>query len=206
MWCVCTVTPKKRENIKKQGSKDLQMSSIVLARLEVECMFAQLCLTLRPHGLHPTRFLCPWHFPGKNAVVGGHFPLQGIFLTQGSNPHLSRLLHWQVDSLTTACHLGSGGPKANASSCYKSQGDGLGEPHLMAMDWSTYIMPSKYFKEKRDMVRFLYLRVAITPIRVVCHQSKYPGFQIFKSHTSKYHHQELNKGVMTTDMTSWEFA
>ena len=28
--------------------------------------------------------------------VGCHFPLQGIFLTQGSNPHL---LYWQVDSL-----------------------------------------------------------------------------------------------------------
>ena len=28
--------------------------------------------------------------------MGCHFLLQGIFLTQGSNPHL---LHWQVDSL-----------------------------------------------------------------------------------------------------------
>ena len=31
--------------------------------------------------------------------VGCHFLLQGIFLTQGSNPHLLGLLHWQVDSL-----------------------------------------------------------------------------------------------------------
>ena len=31
--------------------------------------------------------------------VGCHFLLQGIFLTQGSNPHLLSLLHWQVDSL-----------------------------------------------------------------------------------------------------------
>ena len=32
--------------------------------------------------------LCPWGSPGKNAGVGCHFLLQGIFLTQGSNPHL----------------------------------------------------------------------------------------------------------------------
>ena len=37
--------------------------------------------------------------PGKNTGVGCHFLLQGIFLTQGSNPHLLCLLHWQVDSL-----------------------------------------------------------------------------------------------------------
>ena len=28
----------------------------------------------------------PWDFPGKNTGVGWHFLLQGIFLTQGSNP------------------------------------------------------------------------------------------------------------------------
>ena len=38
-------------------------------------------------------------FPGKNAGVGCHFLLQGIFPTQGLNPHLLRLLHWQVGSL-----------------------------------------------------------------------------------------------------------
>ena len=27
----------------------------------------------------------PWNFPGKSTRVGCHFPLQGIFLTQGSN-------------------------------------------------------------------------------------------------------------------------
>ena len=36
---------------------------------------------------------------GKNTGVGCLFLLQGIFLTQGSNPSLLRLLHWQVDSL-----------------------------------------------------------------------------------------------------------
>ncbi|XP_061246263.1 zinc finger HIT domain-containing protein 3 isoform X3 [Bos javanicus] len=36
---------------------------------------------------------------GKNTGVGSHSLLQGIFLTQGSNPHLMCLLRWQVDSL-----------------------------------------------------------------------------------------------------------
>ena len=34
----------------------------------------------------------------KNTGTGCHFLLQGIFLTQGSNPCLLHLLHWQVDS------------------------------------------------------------------------------------------------------------
>ena len=60
------------------------------------CLVAKVCLTLRPHGLQPSKILCPWDFPGKNTGVGCHFLLQGVFSTQGSNP---RLLHWQVNSL-----------------------------------------------------------------------------------------------------------
>ena len=37
---------------------------------------------------------CPWDSPGKDTGVGCHFLLQGIFLTQGSNPHFLHLLHW----------------------------------------------------------------------------------------------------------------
>ena len=44
-----------------------------------------------------------WDFPGKNVGVGSHFLLQGIFLTQESNP---RPLHWQ-DSLQLSLQ---GGP------------------------------------------------------------------------------------------------
>ena len=42
----------------------------------------------RPHGLQPTRLLCPWDFPGNSTGVDCHFLLQGIFPTQGSNPGL----------------------------------------------------------------------------------------------------------------------
>ena len=52
--------------------------------------------SLRPHGLQPTRLLCSWDFPGKDTGVGGHFLLQGIFPTQGSNPgilHCRQILY-----------------------------------------------------------------------------------------------------------------
>ena len=47
----------------------------------------------------PTSLFCPRDLPGKNSKKRGvccHCLLQGIFPTQGSNPHL---LHWQADSL-----------------------------------------------------------------------------------------------------------
>ena len=63
----------------------------------------------RPHGLKPTRLLCPWDSPGNNTGVGCHALLQGVFLTQGSNPSLPNR---QVDSSPSelrgkphACHL-----------------------------------------------------------------------------------------------------
>ena len=63
----------------------------------------QLCLTLcDPMDYNPMRPLCSWDSPGKITGVHCHALLQGIFLTQGSNPHLLRLLHWQVGSLSLA--------------------------------------------------------------------------------------------------------
>ena len=41
--------------------------------------------SLWPHGLWPTRLICPWDFLGKNTGACCHFLLQGISLTQGSN-------------------------------------------------------------------------------------------------------------------------
>ena len=48
--------------------------------------------SLQPHGLLPTRLLCPLDFPGKNTGVGCHFLLHEI-LTQGFSPRLLCLLH-----------------------------------------------------------------------------------------------------------------
>ena len=57
--------------------------------------------SLPPHGLWPAKLLCPWNSPGKNTEVDCHPILQGIFLTQGSNPRLLycrqilyHLSHW----------------------------------------------------------------------------------------------------------------
>ena len=59
--------------------------------------------SLRPHELWPTRLLCPWDFPGKNAGAGCHFLLlQEIFPTQGTSLCLLRLLYWQAGSLPLA--------------------------------------------------------------------------------------------------------
>ena len=60
-------------------------------------LVTQLCSnSLRPQGLQPARLLCPWDSPGKNTGEGCHSLLQGIFPTQGSNPHL---LPWQAGRL-----------------------------------------------------------------------------------------------------------
>ena len=56
--------------------------------------------------LQPAKLLCPLDFSGKNIGVGCRFLLQDIFPTQGSNPSLLCLLHWQADSLPLN-HLGS---------------------------------------------------------------------------------------------------
>ena len=42
----------------------------------------------RPHGLQPTRLLCPWDSPGQDTGVGCPALLQGVFPTQGLNPLL----------------------------------------------------------------------------------------------------------------------
>ena len=60
--------------------------------------------TLQPHGLEPTRLLCLWDSPGKNAGMGCHALLQGIFPTPGSNPCILCFLHWQMFSLPLVPH------------------------------------------------------------------------------------------------------
>ena len=53
--------------------------------MKVKVLLAQWCLTL----CDPMDCgLCPWYSPGQNTGVGSYSLLQGIFLTQGSNPVL----------------------------------------------------------------------------------------------------------------------
>ena len=53
----------------------------------------------RSYGLKPARLLCPWNSSGKNTGVNCHALLLWIFQTQGSNPSLLCLMHWQAGSL-----------------------------------------------------------------------------------------------------------
>ena len=59
---------------------------------------------VRLHGLYPAWLISPRTPPGKNTGVGSHALLQGIFQTQGSNPCLLCLVHWQVGS-TLSVHI-----------------------------------------------------------------------------------------------------
>ena len=58
--------------------------------------------SLRPHGLHPSKLLCPWNSPGKNTGVGCHSLLEGIFPTQGIIPKSPML---QADSLPSEASI-----------------------------------------------------------------------------------------------------
>ena len=78
----------------REEDRDRQQSSIqdytfhLVIRSPCGGLVTQLCPTLWLHGLQPSRLPFPWDFPVKNTGMGGHFFLQGIFPTQGSNPDL----------------------------------------------------------------------------------------------------------------------
>ena len=63
-----------------------------------ECLPTLVFLYGESHGQKNLEGSSPWDFPGKNTGVGCHSLLQGIFLTQGSNP-VSHVSAWQADSL-----------------------------------------------------------------------------------------------------------
>ena len=67
------------------------------------CSVTHLYLTLcSPMNYIVCQAQLPIDFSRKNTGVGYHFLLEGIFPTQGSNPHLLCLLHWQAGSLPLA--------------------------------------------------------------------------------------------------------
>ena len=69
-------------------------------------------LSIMSDCLQPPRLLCSLDFPAKNAGVGCHFHLQGIFPTQGSNPRLLQI------------------PNRWAGVCGSSCGPGVKTPHF----------------------------------------------------------------------------
>ena len=98
---------------KKGGRKKEVRCVCVCVSTVCVCVCSVVSDTLRPQGLQLARLLCPWNFPGKNTGVGCYFLLQGIFPTQGSNPHLLNLLQWQMGSVGLY-HLGHRQSQAQA--------------------------------------------------------------------------------------------
>ena len=60
----------------------LRTKGVNQVRLFCCCLSLSRLTLLWAHGLKPTRLLCLWDFPGKNAAMGCHFLLQEIFPTQ----------------------------------------------------------------------------------------------------------------------------
>ena len=60
----------------------MDLELYLIPHVRVKVLVTQSCLS--------TRLLCPWNSPGKNTGLGSHSPLQGLFLSQGSNPGLSQ--------------------------------------------------------------------------------------------------------------------
>ena len=108
----------KLSSIQLHGYTTFCLSSHQL--MDIWIIFVHVCSvlsnSLRPHGLQPTRLLCPWNSPGQNTGMGSLSLLQGIFPTQGSNPGLphcrrvlyhlshqgsSRILEWVAYAFST---------------------------------------------------------------------------------------------------------
>ena len=92
---------------------DLSEPQLLICKVRRMCMCVCSVMSdsLQPHGLQPTRLLCPWDLPGMNTGVGNHSLLQSIFPTQGSNlglPHCRQILYglshrgspWKVRRIT----------------------------------------------------------------------------------------------------------
>ena len=99
--------PREKVLLIKLGSKSLAetfLSGFFLPPLCAMCILSlishvQLFAT---YGLQAARLLCAWDSPGRNTGVCCCVLLQGIFLTQVSNPCLSSLLHRQMGYLPLA--------------------------------------------------------------------------------------------------------
>ena len=85
-WCACVFEFIFSGYLPRSRIDGPQWNSVCAC--SVLCTYSIVSHSLQPRGLQPTRLLCPWDSPGRNAGVGCQFLLQGIFPTQGSNPCL----------------------------------------------------------------------------------------------------------------------
>ena len=73
---------------KTRNGVDCVILGFLFAHLHFRIFYCTACQvasvvsdSVRPHGLQPTRLLCPWDSPGKNTGVGCHFLLHSIVHT-----------------------------------------------------------------------------------------------------------------------------
>ena len=71
---------------------DLPFQGQILRFGKYVCVCVLSCVaSLQPHGLYPTRLLCPWDFPGKKTGVGCHFLLYWEIVVP--KIHITQLKH-----------------------------------------------------------------------------------------------------------------
>ena len=116
-------------------------------------LVAKSCPTLATRGLQPTRLLCLWEFPGKDTEVDCHFLLQGIFLTQESNPGL---LHYR-QILYRLSYEGS--PRVSVATIKKSTSNkcwrGCGEKRILLHCWWEFKLVQSLWRIVQRLIKKL---------------------------------------------------
>ena len=96
----CTKLPEPEKQGKCQRRKKMKDALQRLNRGPCSC--AKVMSNSATPWTVTTMLLCPWDSPGRKLEWVAMPSSVGIFLTQGSNPRLLCLLHWQAGSLPPA--------------------------------------------------------------------------------------------------------
>ena len=82
-WLLCTHLYCNLVPLEKTSLTSLKRPSCSLLNSYVHyacCLASVMSNSLGPHGLQPTRLLCPWNFPSENTGISCHFLLQFVCL------------------------------------------------------------------------------------------------------------------------------
>ena len=64
---------------------EIFLSFLLLLKVGKKSASYSVCNSLRPHGLQPSRLLCPWDFSGKSTGMGCHCLLRWVQLCSSLN-------------------------------------------------------------------------------------------------------------------------
>ena len=97
VWIYLLVVVSTTQHVRRETLSVLFTSVIPASTRLYVCVSRSVVFSsLQLHGLQPARLLCSWDSSGKKTRVGSHSLLQGIFLTQDTEPGSPAL---QADSL-----------------------------------------------------------------------------------------------------------